>query len=308
MFSFWKKKNWEDDYDEYYAQDRGIRETKPRTKTRYVAHLLMLTLMGGLVTAGVGLVSGTSMVEKFLTALASPLGAVWMGLLLLVYFSLLNRQAWPAVVGLLCWIVITLGGNQLVANGLAGMLEAPYQQLNPYEGEPYDLVVVLGGGTTTTIGGQSQLHLSGDRVAVAARMFHAGLAKRIVCTGTQTFRSTDLDLHPREEAANILNGLGVPKGVVMQMKGNNTSEEMANLKTWMSENKIEGRVGVITSAWHLSRAIRLAESNGLMLEPLPANFISELYTPNPSVIVPNSSNLMTTTCVCKEYLASWVGR
>ncbi|MGB7328571.1 MAG: hypothetical protein WBD31_27085, partial [Rubripirellula sp.] len=100
---FWKKKNWEDDYDEYYAQDRGPSNTGPRTKTRYLAHVLVLGLLGGLLLAAVGLISGRTMVEKFASSLVSPFGAIWIGLMLLVYFSLLNRQAWPAVVGFFVW-------------------------------------------------------------------------------------------------------------------------------------------------------------------------------------------------------------
>lgn len=304
---FWKKKNWEDEYDEYYAQDRGTNITRPRTKTRYFAHLLMLAFLGGLFLAAVGLISGRTMVEKFASSLVSPLGVIWCALILLVYFSLLNRQAWPAIVGFITWLLLTVSGNYFVSNGLAMWIEAPFQDINPYEGEPYDLVVVLGGGTTTTVTGRSQLALNGDRIAVAAQVYHAGRAKKIVCTGSQTYLN-EPDLHPREEATNILIGLSVPKESILQMKGNNTFEEMTNLKAWIAENNIEGRVGVITSAWHLPRTLRLAESNGLSLEPIPANFISETYSANPGIVIPTPDNISITSRILKELLAGWVGR
>ena len=309
---FWnRKKHWEDEYDEYYAQDRE-RPSGRRTNVRYLAHLLMLGLLAGLATAAVGLVAGPTMVEKTLTSLVSPLGFVWLGLLVMVYFCLLNRQGWPAMIGFFCWLMLTVGGNQLVSNALIASLEEPFQDINPYEsveGErPFALVVLLGGGTNTTIKGRSQLNRGGDRVAVAARMYHAGRVEKIVCTGSQKYPAGELDLHPREEATNVLLGLGVPNEALLAIKGNNTSEEMKNLKTWLEENQIEGDVGVVTSAWHLPRAIRLAESNGLTVKPIPANFLSEPLGPTPSLIVPDAENLLITAQAIKEHLAGLVGR
>ena len=306
--AFWNRKtNWEDEYDEYYAQDRrpGLRGERP--VLRILAHSLTLLLIGGLFTAGVGFVSGITMVEKLLSALANPLGLVWILLLLLAYFSLLFGQRWPALVALIGWLVLTIGGNQFVADGLTRSLEARFFDTDPFTGEPYDLIVVLGGGTTTSMPGRSQTSYSGDRVVLAGRLYHAGMAGRIVCTGSQKYRAEN-DLHPREEATEILRGLDVPDEVLLQMKGNNTSEEMANLKIWLAEQEIQGRIGLLTSAWHLPRALRLARSNGLELEPVPANFLSEPFAPGPDIVVPSAENLMVTGQMCKEYLAGLVGR
>ncbi|MFT5302444.1 MAG: uncharacterized SAM-binding protein YcdF (DUF218 family), partial [Mariniblastus sp.] len=215
---------------------------------------------------------------------------------------------WPAVVSLGCWLVLTIGGNQLVSQGLASSLESRYQSIDVFGGEPFDTVVVLGGGTTTNLNGQAALANSGDRVALAARLFHAGQVKQIICTGSQTFRSTPNDLHPREEAAEILLGLGVPQSALLQMRGDNTSQEMSNLKKWLDENDAGSRIGLLTSAWHLPRAIRLAESQGLSLLPVPADFATEHYAPTPNLVVPSAQNLLTSARILKEYLARIVNR
>jgi len=308
--AFWnrKKKNWEDTYDEYYAQDRRAEPGKKPGRLRFIPHLLLLTFLGAVFVGAAGLVSGPTMVEKLLTVLATPVGVVWLGLMLLAYFSVLSKQGWPAIAALVCWIVLTIGGNQLVSQGLAGLLEAPYQDVDVFRGEPFDTVVVLGGGTSCTLDGDSQLSYDGDRVAMAARLFHAGRVKRLVCTGTQSYRSSPKDLHPREEAAAILIGLGVPQTAVLQMRGENTSQEMANLKTWLTENQVTGRDGILTSAWHLPRAIRLAESEGLTVDPVPANLVTAPYAPTPHLVVPGAEHLMITSKMLKEYLARMVGR
>jgi uncharacterized SAM-binding protein YcdF (DUF218 family) len=307
--AFWKrKKNWEDQYDEYYAQDRRAEPAKKPGRLRFIPHLFLLAFLGALFVGGAGLVSGPTMVEKLLTALATPVGLVWLGLIVLVYFCMLNRQSWPALIGFGCWLVLTVGGNQLVANWLANSLEAPFQEIEIFDVEPFDTVVVLGGGTNSLRNGRSQLSSSGDRIATAARLFHAGQVKRLVCTGTQTFRSNPKDLHPREEAAGILIGLGVPREFVLQMKGENTSQEMANLKAWIDQHDSDGRVGILTSAWHLPRAMRLAESQGLEVHPIPSNFASGPFRPSPDLVVPSGQNLMVTGQMMKEYLARIVAR
>ena len=308
--AFWKRKtNWDDEYDEYYAQDRGIHRRRPRPGLSILFHVTLLAVAGGLFLLGVGLVGGPRMVEKWLTAMANPLGVTWLGLILLIYVSLLNRRGWTATIGLGLWVVLTAGGNQLVSHWLVHSLETPYQDINPYvdSGEPFEWVVVLGGATQTNLAGNAQLGINGDRLAVAARMYHAGRVQGLICTGSAS-SPTGRTRHPREESVEILNGLGVPSKALLQMQGINTSEEMANLRRWLDENPPQGRVGVLTSAWHLPRVMRLAKANGVEVEPLPANFLSGPFKPSPQLVIPGSYQLLVTNKMCKEYLARWVGR
>ena len=89
--AFWnRKKNWEDDYDNYYSQDRRLGNEGRRGGNRvfFLAHTLTLVFVGCLFLGGVGLVNGTTMVEKMLTELLMPGGLIWLALLLQVYFIL----------------------------------------------------------------------------------------------------------------------------------------------------------------------------------------------------------------------------
>lgn len=309
--AFWNKnKNWEDEYDEYYAQDRRLGNEGKRSGNglRYFAHCLLLGFVGAVFLTGVGVISGQTMIEKMLTELLMPAGMVWVLLMVMVYFCFLSRQAWPALIGLTAWVVLTLGGNSFVSNWLISTLEAPYQNTDSFKMAPVQTLVVLGGGTNSRLNGQSQLGNGGDRVAMAGRLYHAGLTKKILCTGSDSFRSSAIDLHPREEAAEILAGLGVPAENILQIEGKNTSEEMRNLKKLIDEGSINGPVGILTSAWHLPRAERLAKSHGLTLTPVPSNFLTHPHQPSPNLIVPGALNLMITGAAVKEYLARLVGR
>ena len=143
----------------------------------------------------------------------------------------------------------------------------------------------------------------------AARMFHAKKTQRIICTGTQHWRAAENDLHFREEATQILVGLGIPTDRIEQLEGKNTSQEMQNLQLWIQQQPNPAlRVGIVTSAYHLSRAMRLAAFNGVVAEGIPANFRSPALAESPSWVIPSAENLRNSAIAIKEYLAGLIGR
>ena len=305
---FWKRResHWDEQTDEYYAE--RIRERTATDRIRILPHILTILFLAALFLGAVGVVGGKTMFEKTLTSLASPCGILWLVMILLIYFCLLFRQAWPALLGIICFLLLSISGNSFIANWLAQTREAPYLNIDPMKMEPYDVVFVLGGGTSTKPDGRSQLTSTGDRIATAARLFHAGKIKHIICTGNQSFRSTEKDLHPHEEAAIILQELKVPPSAIEKMTGLNTSEEIQNIAKWQEANPNPGRVGILTSTWHLKRAMRLSETEGVIADPIPADALSGPFRPNPSLLIPSARNLMVTQIMLKEYLADFVAR
>ncbi len=303
---FWRKKNWEDEYDQYYQRD--IERKELPSKFRYIPHALTVLLLSGIFFAVVAQVSGPTMVEKMLIALAMPVGLLWLALLVTIYFCLVNRQAWPAILCFGCWLLLTIAGNGPFSNWLAWTMESKWQdQESRLETEPVDVLVVLGGGTGTRHSGTPQLTYSGDRIAEAAKAWHVGGTKKVMCTGVQSFRTTEKDLHPYEEAARLLEDLGVEPADILKLKGENTFEEIENLKKWADANP-DKQIGLLTSAWHLSRAMRLVRSHGLTVRPVPSHFLSDPFAPGPDVIIPGEWSLQRTAIITKEYLAWWMSR
>lgn len=303
---FWRKKaDWENEYDEYYTRD--VERGGGKVRFRYVPHLLLMGFVGAIFCAIVGAVAGMPMLEKLLTALAMPIGILWLLLLITIYFCLINRNAWPAMMCFLCWLFLTVAGNDLFSSWYARTIEQEFLQQDLSAVEPFDVVVVLGGGTSTRLSGTPQVTEGGDRIVQAARLWHAGKAKQVMCTGRQMFGLTGKDMHPYEEATILLEELGVDAQSILKLNGINTSEEMKNLKKWSDLNSGK-RIGLLTSAWHLPRAVRLATTQGIDVEPIAAGFFSQPFSPSPGIVVPSECNLIVTTAVTKEYLAGLVGR
>ena len=150
-----------------------------------------------------------------------------------------------------------------------------------------------------------------DRLVVASRMYHAGQIKKIICAGTNAFENVQLK-DPAESAFEILQGLNVPVDDLISLDGVNTFEEISNLKRWVAEQKSDGndpgRVALISSAWHLPRAQRLASELELNVAPKPANFLSGPTVATPHVVVPGAYQILVTSQILKEFMAGLVKR
>lgn len=303
-----KKKNWDDDYDEYYTQRDP--EYGRRVKPLLWVHFAALVTLFSLFFVAVGVCAGGTMVEKVAKEIFTPVGFVWLGLMLLVYFSLVYKAGRTAIACAICWLVLSAGGNYFVANFMAATLERPYQSDNHYLQESFDYLIVLGGATETSPIGTAQLTGAGDRVMTAARMYHLGKAKKIIATGQQKYKVDPGDLHPNEEVIQILKDLKVPESDLSMLGGINTSEEMEQIRRWLDtvEDHDDLRIGLITSAWCLNRATALAKANGVNVVPIPSNFTNHPYTPNPGIVVPTASNLQQTATMLHEILGRMIGR
>jgi uncharacterized SAM-binding protein YcdF (DUF218 family) len=272
---------------------------------------IALVLLAAMVVAYA--VSGRALVEKSLIQLATPAGLVWLGLTVISWALIQIKQRWLAILALLTWLVLTAGGNAFVSRALLEPLESPWRSVEGASIEPLDLIVLLGGGTSERSPGMAQLGNDGERVMTAAELFFAGKTEHILCTGSDSLPPIENSLPAREESHAILRGLNIPADRLHMLEGPNTSQEMQNLRTWLSENvTAEGqafeRVGIVTSAYHLSRAIRLAKANGVEAIGVPANFYTMPLGTDPSWVIPSGLNLRLSAIAVKEHLAKLVGR
>jgi len=279
-------------------------------KSSFGIHLLLLAGLGAGAVAGVFLGSGQHLGEKVLKAIATPIGAVWLLLFLVGYVSLLQRRTTTGLLVLLAWGVLTIGGNQLFSKWLVSTLEKPYLNSQFAKLGPYEVVLVLGGGTSVTPQGDPQLDWAGDRLMQAARLYHAGKVERLLVSGSQFTRSSERDLDPGEESKLLLIQVGVPENKISIIKGLNTSEEMKSLRAWLDTNYPEGtpNLGIITSAWHLNRAMKLAAVNKIKATPVPSHFHTKPFIPSPHLVIPSGEDLYWTSVALHEYLGQMVGR
>ncbi len=241
------------------------------------------------------------MLETIVKALILPCGLIWILMIVALLSGWRHRDTSAYRMLVLIFLIYSVAGNSWVGNRLLHWLEQDYRDVQPLQQTRFDAVFVLGGGTHVSPTGMPELSLAGDRVMLAARLFRHDKADYIVCTGREaTYSGAD-------QAATILQDIGVPQDRILQLDGSNTKEEIA-LIAQMVEERGWSNVGLVTSAWHMRRALALAESKKLELQPLPANFRGSKGGWNWATAIPTASGLEENQVGCKEVIGSFVGR
>ena len=244
------------------------------------------------------------------TTLVMPLSLIWLLFLATSVWLFFRRQTTLGAIYLLIWIAMTLAFNQHVANWTVGRLEErPYASIDQVAHFPLRTVVVLGGGVHMTPAENPEMNRDGQRVFTAAQLWHAGKTQTIICTGERSSIGDDQS----EIARKLLVSVGVPDQVIFEIGGENTSQEMRNLKQLLqappSGMESDGDVALITSAFHMPRAIRLAEENGLDLIPIPCCYRnSQPIEFALDQLIPGLESGVTLRIAIKELLAGLVGR
>ncbi|MEZ6040287.1 MAG: ElyC/SanA/YdcF family protein [Planctomycetaceae bacterium] len=255
---------------------------------------------------------GRMAAEKVATAIAMPVGIIWMLLLFACAVAIARREKASAMFIFMIWLAVTFAGSGFVAGWVADSLESPFLAISPLEEEPFHVVVVLGGGGS--IGGNNRMqgNSSGDRLILAAQLFHQGITENFICTGKRIESMNSSGVDPSDVSAEVLQKLGVPESAIEKLGGRNTSEEMKTLGERFGTS--DKRIGILTSAWHLPRALRLARRNNFNPQPLPADFRKSPDINPPTtgevllMLIPSADALAANTAMGKEYLGMLVGR
>ena len=245
------------------------------------------------------------LLTKSIGRLAMPLGLAWLTLLVVGVAAWWRER--PAVAALLAvpFLILTVAGNQPFANWLVQEVEG--DPSDPFETEPLDAVIVLGGGTNDTHRGEPQLGASGDRVVLGARLYHRGLTPLLVTSGSPIPGLSDHD--SAAATARIWSELGVPREAIVVVDGARTTSEEARLHAALIERRGWARVGVVSSAIHLPRAMGLFEREGVEAVPLAADVHQRPVQWHGFLsLVPTGGAARGVHAACWELLGRSVGR
>jgi uncharacterized SAM-binding protein YcdF (DUF218 family) len=211
---------------------------------------------------------GGPALQKALGRLVMPMGLLWLVLLFgaLVFWHRNQMGEWAAA--MLAFVFAGLVGNGPVATSLIATLEAEVPR-NAELDEPFDAVIVLGGGTKGDAERGFELSTSGDRVFLGARLFRAGKTPLLVTSGSPV---PGVGAHHSHRAsASLWQEMGIPTLAIIEVKGATNTSEEAKAHAALIRERGWKRVGLVSSAWHLPRALALFEKEGVRVHPLPAD-------------------------------------
>lgn len=198
-------------------------------------------------------------------------------------------------------VVLLLASLPAVSNRLWRSLESDAENtLRP--DVTYDAVVLLG-GVSSPLGsspGETGWNESFERVLATRALLLSGRAKVAVLSGGALGGPLKTEA---ENLAEVLKSLGVPEEqLVIEMKANNTRENAVLTKPVL-EALGARQVVIVTSAFHMRRAVGCFRAVGLEVDTLPVDWRLREAGADPH-LAPRSEYLAQTARALRE----WLGR
>lgn len=197
------------------------------------------------------------------------IGTGFLGALLLATrFARLGRGLLIASIALLA-----LCGFSPLGNWLLYPLESRFPPWDAARGAP-DGIVVLGGSIEPDISiahGVAVVRASADRLIAAAALARRYPTARIVFTGGSGNLLSN-DAREADYAAELFESLGIPRSrLTMERRARNTQENAEFAKA-LAAPKGGERWLLLTSAYHMPRAVGLFRKAGFAVEPYPVDW------------------------------------
>ncbi|WP_410514925.1 YdcF family protein [Paenibacillus sp. BR2-3] len=236
---------------------------------------------------------------KFIYSFILPPG-LFILLLLAITLWLWKRERKPALFLLGVTLIMYLSATSWIGGLLIGRLEQQYAQPDTLKG---DMIVVLGGGATQgtpDINGEGNLSGSAaNRLLTAARLYQTtGLP--ILFSGGKVFPDSgnEADISRRQLLA-----LGIlEKDIYIENRSLNTEQNASYTLSLLNSGGFSAPV-LITSAFHLPRAVLEFRQAGVHVQPYPTDYLTSspeyLYA---AKLTPSAAGLSLTGTALKEYL------
>lgn len=233
-------------------------------------------------------VFSVGIVEFALTPLGFGLLAVLFGLGLSVWKRGAGTGLAAASV-LFLWIC----GTPWMGDVLIKPLEEPFPPQPAHEVPDADAIVVLSHAIKPAYASRVHPDLinTSDRLWHAARLYHEGVASTIIVSGATA---------PVMETG--LTGWDVPADSILLEPESQSTRENALFTTRVCRNRGIDRVVLVTSAWHMRRALGAFRSAGLEVVPAPIDYQGIRRSFPLSTYVPDVRGLTKTTKAVHEYL------
>ena len=212
------------------------------------------------------------------------------------------------------FIFLIIFSNGLFADILWRLLEHPWKRLDYSLVAPSDGIVVLSSRRHLPPGNTKIIEwYDPDRFLAGIDLYKANKSNRLIFTGGINPLSSDLppegDIYIKEAIS-----MGLPKeDLFTTYPVNNTLQEAKAIKKLLNDELpplIQNRIILVTSAFHMKRAKKVFESEGISVQPYPVDFksnksfISSLR--NPLSWMPSSSSLYKSSSGIREIIGRFI--
>ena len=226
---------------------------------------------------------------------------------------LTKKWRWPIPVAVSLLWTFSIG---IVSEGLSRLVEHPWQRLGTNSVTTADAIVVLSGGRHLSPGTAKVIEWHDpDRFLAGVELFKAGKAPRLLFTGGNSPFRPEL---PPEGSIYIKEAiaLGIPSNAMTTTPPVvNTAEEALAIRKILSKTDTSHtpKILLVTSAFHMKRAKKLFERQGLNVQPFPVDFKSRNNFWRATLIspyswLPSASSLTSSSRSLREILGRTIYR
>ncbi len=211
---------------------------------------------------------------------------------------------------LILWVV--LGAVVVAGSPLSTELflqhEQQYLPVSIQNTPTADAIVVLGGSVGLPIKPRTNSQLNGNRLLHAYRLYNANKAPIIVISGGNVFEQVGVE----SEAyyiSEILKDWGISsEQIIVEGQSRNTYENAVRTKKLMESRQID-RILLVTSSFHMPRAIATFKTLGINAVPSPSEFSTVDYS-RPAILdwMPSLGNFGKIHAVIHEKIGILVYR
>jgi uncharacterized SAM-binding protein YcdF (DUF218 family) len=245
--------------------------------------------------------------SKALLFFLHPLGLSVL-LLATALFMARRRPNWTRRLCAAALAALAIFSCPVIANVLKASLENQYPDHGIQATPAAEVIVVLGGGlhTPNSRHRASGLQDSGDRILHAFRLYRAGKASSILCSGG----GVPAEMQEAEATSLLLQEWGVPPEHILVEAGSRNTRENALFSYRLLKDKGVRRILLVTSAFHMPRAAAVFRKLGLNVTPAPADFSTGWDEDRDWLqrLEPDSEALMDSDIVIKEWIGLFVYR
>ena len=240
--------------------------------------------------------------SKLLVFLLKPI--TWLSALLLWSWFARRRKRWAVAAALVIQLVFS---NPFLFNLTVRSWEKQTITADEIE-PPYDIGILLGGYSALRViprHDRQNFNDRANRFLNTLELYRSGKIKKILITGGS---GRLIQSGPREatETQSFLLKLGIPpEDILVESQSRNTYENAYYTQQLLQERGLQDqRLLLITSAWHMKRAIGCFEKVGLETTPFSADFLSEELSAAPEdLFLPDARTFQLWELILKE----WVG-
>lgn len=243
--------------------------------------------------------------SKLLAFLINPLFWILAGLLGALFTrNAKRRRRLLTVVTFAFWFI----GNPWIANEVLLLWEVPPAPFADIPKGKYEAAVVLMGMTQDSKSPKDRVYFmrGADRLLYAIRLYKEGKVKKIIISGAYIDKLTAFHAKGANNITSVCRMAGIPdEDILTEESSLNTYENaLYTARLLKEQNMPASDLLIVTSAFHMRRALMCFRKQGLRVEPFAADFYSEdRFFDFSRMLIPSAAAIDRWNILLKE----WVG-